>query len=58
MTTISEVRTVDVAGPGFINITLTDEALYEIISQPQAKPSKAVRYWLNILTPIRLSRYT
>ncbi|MFZ1458858.1 MAG: arginine--tRNA ligase [Candidatus Saccharimonadales bacterium] len=37
MTTIPEVRTVNVAGPGFINITLTDEALYEIISQPQAK---------------------
>ncbi|MGB3023440.1 MAG: arginine--tRNA ligase [Candidatus Saccharimonadales bacterium] len=45
LTTVSEVKTVTIAGPGFINITLTDDSLFALVhhvSEPAAGDSTIV----------------
>ena len=51
ITSIPEVKTVDVAGPGFINITLTDEALLVATRAEPARQLAGKRYIVEYSDP-------
>lgn len=48
---ISPIRSIDVAGPGFLNITLTDEALYAAAKQDETKPLAGKRVLVEYSDP-------
>lgn len=51
LTTITEVKMVDVAGPGFINLTLTDEALLQSATAEPAKSLVGKKYLVEYSDP-------
>ena len=51
MTSVPEVKTVDVAGPGFINVTLRDDALYAAVAAESPQPLAGKRYVVEYSDP-------